>query len=177
MVSNDFRGSYFAAFARQPIAFFDQAQHAPSILLSKLSTDPDAIHGLAGGNLSVLVTVGTSLVGTVVLALAIGWKFALVVLAGGLPVIFLASYVRERMEHSFEDSAGKLFTECVGYAGECVQAIRTVSSLNMETYVERRFGGMLDAHCRRATHYALQAMVWFALSESVDLLCMALAFW
>lgn len=168
---------YFDGFLNQPIEFFDAPSNGVGKLISRLSTDPESIHQLAGGNLSVLVTVSVSLASTIALALAVGWKYALVVLAGGLPVIFAANFVRERMENTFQENSQKVFTDCVGYATECIDAIRTVASLNMERHVEDQFGAILSEHCQRAGRYALRAMVMFALSESVDLLCMALAFW
>ncbi|KAH8677965.1 hypothetical protein BX600DRAFT_545651 [Xylariales sp. PMI_506] len=99
-LGEEFRASYFQALAHQSISFHDKPHNSPSRLISLHSTDPDAIYRLAGGDLPVLVTMGTSLISTIVLVLAVGWKFALVVLAGGLPVIFAASYVRESIEHS-----------------------------------------------------------------------------
>ena len=161
----------------QPMAFFDDLTNSPSTLLSRLATDPDAINSLAGSNIGVLVTVFVSLVSTIALALAVGWKLGLVVIFGGLPFIFAAGVVHERMENSFEEKAAKLFETSVGFAGECVGAIRTVSALNMEPFVEKQFGNLLSEHCQRAARYAVTSMVWFSLSEAIDLLCMALAFW
>lgn len=126
---------YFASFVRLPIAYFDAADNTPTQLVARLDTEPDAVNSLASDSVGVVVTVLVSLVGTVVLGLTIGWQFTLVVLAGALPFIFAASYVRERMEHTFEEKAGKVFGRCVGFAAESVAAIRTVASLNMETYV------------------------------------------
>ena len=70
-----------------------------------------------------------------------------------------------------------MFTDSVGFAGECIQAIRTVSALNMESLIEQQFGFLLAEHCERAARYVIKAMIWFALSDAIDLLCMALAFW
>ncbi|KAK5995688.1 ABC multidrug transporter MDR5 [Cladobotryum mycophilum] len=120
MISQDYRATYFNVFTHQSIAFFDERTNSPGSLIARLSTDPEAIKEFAGGNITVLITVAVSLIGTITLALVIGWKFALVVLAGGLPFIFAASYVREKMEHTFEENAGKVFNDCVGYASECV---------------------------------------------------------
>jgi len=175
-ISQDYRASYLSAYMHQPVAFFDFQAHSPSKLIGRLSTEPDAIHKFIG-NISVIVTVFVCLISTVALALVTGWQFALVVLASGLPIIFAANFVRERMENTFEEKAGAIFTDCVGYAGEYVEAIRTVASLNMEDHVAGSFGALLATHCQTARKHALTAMVWFALSEAVDLLCMALAFW
>lgn len=157
--------------------FFDLAENSPGSLLSRLSSDPDAVNALAGSNLAVIVTVAVALLSCIILALAVGWKLGLVVLFGGFPFIFGAGVVHERMQNSFEEMAGSMISDSVGFASECIQAIRTVSALNMELVIERRFGGLLTDYCQRARKYALKSMVWFALSDSIDLLCMALAFW
>lgn len=125
----------------------------------------------------MLVTVLVSLVSTVALALAVGWKLGLVVIFGGLPFIFAAGVIHERMENGFEEKAAKIFEASVGFAGECVGALRTVSALNMEPVVETRFAALLTSHCTSYTRSAAVTMIWFALSESIELLCMALAFW
>jgi ATP-binding cassette subfamily B (MDR/TAP) protein 1 len=161
----------------QPIAFFDLAMNSPGSLLSRLSSDPDAVNALAGSNLAVIITVGVALLSCMVLALAIGWKLGLVVLFGGFPFIFGAGVIHERMGNSFEEKAGVMLADSVGYASECIQAIRTVSALNTEPVIEKRFGQLLEEYCQRTSRYAVRSMLWFALSDSIDLLCMALAFW
>ena len=161
----------------QRVAFFDRTENSADNLVSRLSTDPDAINGLVGDNIGVLGTVAVSVVSTIVLALAVGWKLGLVVLFGGLPFIFGAGVIRERMEQSFEEKAGAMFAESVAYAGECLQAIKTVSALNMEPVIEDKFRRLMTEFCDRSAKSALRSMVWFALSESIDFLCMALAFW
>ncbi|KAH8807174.1 P-loop containing nucleoside triphosphate hydrolase protein [Xylogone sp. PMI_703] len=177
LLAQQYRLTYFKSMISQPISFFDLEENSSGSLVSRLSTDPDAVNALAGDNVAVLVTVGVALVSTVTLALAIGWKLGLVVLFGGLPLIFGAGVIHERMENSFEEKAGKMFTESVGYAGEHIQAIRTISALNMEIVVERHFGQMMVDYCQRAARYAIRNMLWFSASDSIDLLCMALAFW
>jgi ATP-binding cassette subfamily B (MDR/TAP) protein 1 len=162
---------------RQRVAFFDRLENSADNLVVRLSTDPDAISALIGDNIGVLGTVAVAMLSTVVMALAVGWKLGLVVLFGGLPFIFGAGVVREKMESSFEEKAGKIFAESVAYAGECLQAVRTVSALNMELLVEARFSQLLGEHQSQVVRSALYSMIWFALSESVDFLCMALAFW
>ena len=81
------------------------------------------------------------------------------------------------MEHKFEEIVGQSFSESVGYASECIQAIRIVTSLNMEGRIEKQFSSLLQSQCVKAKKHAMKAMVWFALSESIELLCMCLTFW
>ena len=83
----------------------------------------------------------------------------------------------KRMGNSFEEVGGKLFTDPVGSASKCVQAIETVSALNMEPLIEEQIDHLLVEHFQRASRYAIKAMVWFALSEAIEFLCIGLAFW
>ncbi|KAL6695716.1 P-loop containing nucleoside triphosphate hydrolase protein [Trichoderma pleuroticola] len=177
LVAQSYRYDYLRSMMSQSMAFFDLEENSVGSLLSRLSSDPDAVNALAGSNLAVIVTVGVALVSCVVLSLAAGWKLGLVVLFGGFPFIFGAGVVHERMQISFEEKSGAMLAESVGFASEAIQAIRTVSALNTEPLVEKKFGTLLDEYSLNAWQYAVRSMTWFALSDSIDLLCMALAFW
>ncbi|KAL7931860.1 P-loop containing nucleoside triphosphate hydrolase protein [Trichoderma chlorosporum] len=177
LVAQAYRYDYLQSMMSQPMAFFDLDENSVGSLLSRLSSDPDAVNALSGSNLAVIVTVGVALVSCVILALAVGWKLGLVVLFGGFPFIFGAGVVHERMQNSFEEKAGAMLADSVGFAGEAIQAIRTVSALNTEPLIEERFGKLLEEYSHNAWRYAVRSMTWFALSDSIDLLCMALAFW
>lgn len=159
------------------MVFFDMIENSPGSLISRLSSDPDAVNALAGSNLAVVVTVAVAVSSCIILALAVGWKLGLVVLFGGFPFIFGAGVVQERMKNSFEEKSGGMLADSVGFASECIQAIRTVSALNAEPAVEKRFADFLEEYGRKVRCYALGSMAWFALSDSIDLLCMAVAFW
>jgi ATP-binding cassette subfamily B (MDR/TAP) protein 1 len=161
----------------QDMSFFDDSENSSGSLSSRLTNDPESVKSLAGPNLGTLTVVSVGLISSVIFSLAIGWKLALVACFGALPFIFGAGLVHERMEDSFEEVASKAFGGSVSFASECVSAMKTVSSLVMEQLVDERYGRLLDEHGRKTQIYALRTMVWFALSESVDLLCMALTFW
>ncbi|RFU76428.1 abc transporter [Trichoderma arundinaceum] len=177
LVAQEYRFSYFQSIMSQPMTFFDLEKNSAGSLLSRLSSDPDAVNALAGSNLAVIVTVGVALLSCIILALAVGWKLGLVVLFGGFPFIFGAGVIHERMQSSFEEKAGSMLADSVGFASEAIQAIRTVSALNTEPLIEKRFGCLLEEYSQRTWQYAVRSMIWFALSDSIDLLCMALAFW
>ena len=161
----------------QCIAFFDESANSSGSLVSRLTTDPDSVKSLAGPNLGVMIVVGTSILSTVILSLAVGWKLGLVATFGALLFIFFAGLIHESMERRFEETVSETFSESVGFASECIQAIKTVSSLNMEERIEDRFGALLKSHCGKAQWHAIISMIWFALSESIELLCMGLTFW
>ena len=161
----------------QSISFFDCSTNSSGSLVSRLATDVDAVKSLAGPNLGVMVVVGVTILSTVILSIAAGWKLGLVATFGALPFIFFAGLIHESMEQRFEDLVGETFSASVGFASECIQAIKTVNSLNMEGRVEGRFRALLNDHCAKAQWHAIISMIWFALSESIELLCMGLTFW
>jgi len=70
---------------QQPVAFFDDSSNSSGSLTSRLATDPDAIKSLTGPNLGVMTVVGVSLISTVVLSLAVGWKLGLVAILEPCP--------------------------------------------------------------------------------------------
>jgi len=60
------------------------------------------------------------------------------------------------MEQRFEDIFNETFSESVGFASECIQAIKTANALNMEERIERRFAALLKEHCTKAQKHAMK---------------------
>lgn len=80
----------------QPIdRIFDDAPNSSGSLVSRLTTDPNAIKSLTGPNLGVMTVVGVSILSTVILSLAVGWELGLVAIFGALPFTFFSGLVHE----------------------------------------------------------------------------------
>jgi ATP-binding cassette subfamily B (MDR/TAP) protein 1 len=125
---------------QQPIAFFDRSANAPGILVSHLAIDPDAVKSLAGANLGVIGIFIVSLLSTVILSLVIGWKLAIVAIFGALPLIFGAALLRERTEQSFAEKTSETFSGSVGFASDCMRALRTVVSCEWKILLSTSLG-------------------------------------
>jgi ATP-binding cassette subfamily B (MDR/TAP) protein 1 len=82
------RYMYFRYTLRQDIVYFDQDDHTTGALTSALSLDPTQVQQLVGTNFGLMLIVLVNLVGGMIVALAYGWKMALVVIFGGVPFIF-----------------------------------------------------------------------------------------
>jgi ATP-binding cassette, subfamily B (MDR/TAP), member 1 len=82
------RHMYFQYTLRQDIVYFDQDDHTTGALTSALSLDPTQVQQLVGTNFGLMLIVLVNLVGGSIVALAYGWKMALVVIFGGVPFIF-----------------------------------------------------------------------------------------
>ena len=129
---------------RQDMAFFDKPENAVGALTSKLSTQPTQLQELLGFNMPLMAIVLVNLVSSCLLALIVGWKFALVVIFGALSPIVLSGYLRIRIEVKFESQTGHRFAESAALASEAISSIRTVASFTLEGLIMARYWERLD---------------------------------
>ncbi|EEP75903.1 hypothetical protein UREG_00750 [Uncinocarpus reesii 1704] len=176
-VSRFYRSEYFGAMLSQDIEFFDNPENSSGSLTAQLSTHPQALQDLISSNIGLILIVIVNLLSCTILALATNWKLALVALFGCLPALFMAGFTRMRLEMKSQDRSAKLYLESARFASEAVGAIRTVSSLTLETKVYDSYAERLRVPVTRSYKHTVISMIFFALSESVDLAAMALAFW
>lgn len=176
-VSRFYRSEYFGAMLSQDIAYFDSPDNSSGSLTARLSTDPQALQDLISSNIGLILIVIVNLISCTILALATQWKLALVALFGCLPALFLAGFARMRLEMKSQDRNAKLYLESARFASEAVGAIRTVSSLTLETKVYDSYAERLKGPVSRSYKHTLISMILFGLCESIDLAAMALAFW
>lgn len=166
-----YRSQYFAAMLRQDVGFFDMEGHSSGAMTSRLSTDPQRLQDTISSNLGLILIVIVNLVGSCTLALALGWKLALVAIFGCIPALFFAGFTRMRLEMQSQDRASKMYEESTRFASEAVSAIRTVSSLTLERKVLDSYGEKLNHTVKRAYKHIILTMILFGLSESLDLAC------
>jgi len=70
-----------------------------------------------------------------------------------------------------------VFAESSQFAAESIGAFRTVTSLTLEDMICHRYGVLLQDHVNKAFRKGRFSTLVFAASDSIPLLCMALAFW
>ncbi|KAF4972245.1 hypothetical protein FSARC_1142 [Fusarium sarcochroum] len=172
-----YRREMLESILAQDVQFFDRAENTTGALTSRLSSQPTQLQELMGFNLSLIFIVIIQIVGTGILGIATGWKLGLVVVFGGLPPLLFAGYLRIRLEFKLNEETGKRFANSSALAGEAVGAIRTVSSLALERQVLERYRHSIDGIVQTSIPSILHSMFWFALSQSMELLVLALGFW
>lgn len=118
-----------------------------------------------------------NLLGSIIISFVYGWKLSLVGLFAALPPILAAGYLRFRIEMKFEEMNAAVFKDSSQFATEAVGAFRTVLSLLMEDLICDRYQTLLRSHVKQAYGSAKYGTIVFAASNSVELACMALAFW
>jgi ATP-binding cassette subfamily B (MDR/TAP) protein 1 len=176
-VTRYYRQEYLSNMIRKRISFFDDAGHSPGSLTSKLSSDCEQLQQLMSTEMSFALIAVVNLVGSIIISFVYGWKLSLVGLFSALPIILAAGYMRMRIEIQFEKDNAKVFENSSQFASEAVGAFRTVLSLIMEDMIGNRYDTLLKDHVKQAFESARFGTLIFAASDSVELACMALAFW
>ncbi|KAK2741114.1 hypothetical protein FQN57_005715 [Myotisia sp. PD_48] len=168
---------YFESLILKPIPFFDEEENSGGSLTSRLSSDPTQLQELLGPNMAFPLISVFNIVGCISIAFSFGWKLSLVSIFSAFPLIILAMFVRVRYEIQFDKMNATVFAESSQFASEAIGAFRTVVSLTLEDTITDRYSGLLQDHVRSAFLKARYSSLIFSASESLELPCMALAFW
>ena len=177
IVAHQYRSEMFTNFLRQDKEFFDRIENRSGSLVSRLATLPTQVQDLISANLLLVMIVLLNLTASCALALAYGWKLALVVIGGGLPPLLVSTYIRIRLEQRLAAEIDERFYESASVATEAVIAIKTVASLTMETEVLRAYSMLLAKIAKTSALSTLYTMFWASLAQSLEFLLMALGFW
>jgi ATP-binding cassette, subfamily B (MDR/TAP), member 1 len=170
------RDRAFRNMLRQDISFFDKEENSTGALTAFLSTETTHLAAISGATLGTILTCVTTLVGACAVALAIGWKLALVCIST-LPVLLGCGFFRFWILAKFQSRSKKAYESSASYACENTNAIRTVASLTREYDVYDHYHAQLVAQSRRSLISVLKSSSLYASSQSFVLLCTALGFW
>ncbi|KAK5953832.1 GTPase-activating protein [Knufia fluminis] len=166
----------FRHFLRQDIAYFDDDDNSTGALTSFLSTEATHLSALSGATLGVILSCSSTIIIAVVVSLAIGWKLALVCMCA-LPVILGTGYLRFKILAKFTATAQSAYKKSAGYACEHTNAIRTVASLTIEDVIYQDYRSQLDAQIKESLKSNLKNSTFYAASQSLMFLAIALGFW
>lgn len=176
-VSTTYRQQYFESVLNKPIPWFDGEQNSSGMLTGRLSNDPQQLQEILGPNMALPLVAVFNVTGCTIISFVFGWKLTLVTFFAALPVILGAAFMRVRYEIQFERLNAEVFAESSKFAAESIGAFRTVAALTLEDAITARYRSLLDDHVRKASKKARLAVLIFALSDSIELCCMALTFW
>ena len=170
------RDKSFRVMLRQDITFFDQDTNTAGALTSFLSTETTHLAGMSGVTLGTILQVLTTLIVCFVIALAIGWKLALVCIAT-VPIVLACGFLRFWMLIQYQGRAKKAYEKSASYACEATAAIRTVASLTREDDVWQNYHVQLVDQQAKSFRSILQSSSLYAASQSLTFLAIALGFW
>jgi ATP-binding cassette, subfamily B (MDR/TAP), member 1 len=174
VVTHRYRREMFQQVLNQDMDFFDRPENSSGALTSKLSSVPTALQELISANLLLILIVVVNVVSCSILGIAYGWKLGLVTVLGGLPVLLGSGYVRIRLDQKLERQTGERFADSAGLATEAVTSIRTVASLTLERQILREYDDLLSGIVTASIRSVAFNMIWYALSQSLEFLIMAL---
>ncbi|KAK2738609.1 GTPase-activating protein [Onygenales sp. PD_40] len=170
------RREAFRSILRQDIGFFDLEENNTGALTSFLSTETKHLSGVSGVTLGTILLVTTTLVASMLVALAIGWKFALVCIST-VPALLATGFWRFYILAAFQTRAKKAYEGSASYACEATSAIRTVASLTREVDVADIYHSQLESQAKKSTISVAKSSVLYACSQSFMLFCVSLGFW
>lgn len=170
------RNTAFRTMLRQDIVFFDKEENSTGSLTAFLSTETKHLSSISGATLGTILMQISTMVAALVVALAIGWKLALVCISV-LPVMLGCGFYRIYAITEFESRAKKAYENSASYACEATSAIRTVASLTREGDILESYREQLREQARRRLISVSWTSLLFAASQALSFFCMALGFW
>lgn len=170
------RSTAFRALLRQDVSFFDREENTSGVLTSSLSAEIKHLTGISGVTLGTLLIVSVNLVASLVVALIMGWKLALVCISA-VPVLLVCGFLRVYLLDKFQSRAKKAYQASASSACEAASAIRTVASLTMETEILASYRRQLQAQLRADLIPIIKSSVLYGASQALPFFCMALGFW
>lgn len=127
--------------------------------------------------MALVYTAMLSLLGCIIIGFVIGWKLTLLTVFVTMPILLGCGFFRIKWEIKFEAMNMAVFAESSKFAAEAIGAFRTVNSLILEDMICLRFENLLKGNVSDVFKKARWTTLLFAASDSVQFLCMALAFW
>ncbi|CAI4215932.1 unnamed protein product [Parascedosporium putredinis] len=132
--------------------------------------------GISGSTLSTILSAIVTLFAGFIIALAIGWKLALVCIST-VPIVLGCGFCRVWVVARSQALSKQFYEESASYACENTSAIRTVASLTREDEVLCNYRQQLHEQGKRSLLSVLRSSALYAASQSLGFAVNALAFW
>ncbi|KAI3397089.1 hypothetical protein diail_11232 [Diaporthe ilicicola] len=158
------------------LRWHDSEGRTPGTLAAYISADAVAMSGMTGTILGITFSVAVNLVSGIVLAHAVAWKIAVVLLAC-VPVLLMSGFLRIRVQATFAARHAKAFADSVAIAIEAVDSIRAISTFSLQRDAANTFLRSLRGPYRASLKSILYGSFYLALSFSIGNCVYALAYW
>jgi len=135
-VMHDLRRTVYYHIQRLSLAYHDQKRTGD--LISRVTSDIDAVQSLISNVLLGILVQILTLVGMICVMLYLNWQFTLIALSVA-PVLFLIVYSYTRRIKQASRAVRKKEGEVVSVLQEVLSSIRVVQAFTREDYEQRRF--------------------------------------
>ncbi|DAA76434.1 TPA_exp: putative ABC multidrug transporter [Trichophyton benhamiae CBS 112371] len=176
-VSRRYRRELFRNTLKQDISFFNLEHNATGSICARLLIHASNLNELLGINSGLILINVVTIISVSILGIAYGWKLGLVCVFAALPLLLLSGYFRIHLESKLEEDTSTRFASSAAIATEAVLAIRTVSSLTLEKRILQKYQERFDVVAHQSVKALTFTMFWYALTQSITFLAMALGFW
>lgn len=164
------------AYLRSDCAFFDQDGISSGTLTNDLAANAQKINGLVGVTLGTVLQSISTLATGFIIALAYGWKLALVCIACS-PLTLSAGFVRLKLVVLKDGKVKKAHEGSAQRACEAASAIRTVQSLTREADCLEIYKRELVEPGKITHRAAFLSSILYAISQALSFGVIALGFW
>jgi ATP-binding cassette, subfamily B, bacterial len=135
MVMLDLRQTLYHHIQRLSLSFYDRTKIGD--LISRVTTDVDAIQNFVSTALLGIVAPSLTLVGMLAVMFYFNWRFTLIALSVA-PILFLQVYTLTRRIKQATRAVRKKESEIVSVVAESLSSIRVVKAFAREDYEEKR---------------------------------------
>ncbi|PGH13035.1 hypothetical protein AJ79_03872 [Helicocarpus griseus UAMH5409] len=166
----------FRALMEQDLQWHQSDGRSPTVLLSLITQDGNALSGLTGSVVGTIIAILVNLVAAIALSHAIAWKIALVCLAV-VPLMIGAGVMRVMTMVKFEARHQASFAKSLGITVEAVNSINTVSALSLEHEILKTYRRSLKGPVKEIAQQSAYANLWLAIAYGLSNFLYALAYW
>ncbi|KAF3321519.1 ABC transporter B family member 2 [Carex littledalei] len=164
------RERMFAAILKNEIGWFDEANHASSMLSSQLETDATLLRTIIVDRATILLQNVGMIVTSLVIAFILNWRITLVVMVSG--------HISEKLfMKGYGVDMGKTYLKANMLAAEAVSNIRTVAAFCSEEKVIKMYADELREPAKRSFRRGQAAGIFYGVSQFFLFSCYGLALW
>ncbi|KAJ5576633.1 ABC transporter integral membrane type 1 [Penicillium sp. DV-2018c] len=160
----------------QDLQWHESNDRNPSLLLSLITKDSNALAGLTGSVVCTILSILINLFAAIIMTHIIAWRIALVCLSL-VPLLLGAGWMRVTSLAQFEERHLEAFARSVGITVEAVNSIKTVMSLSLEHEIMGTYRRSLAAPMKEVTRQSAWANLWLAIGYGLSNFLYALAYW
>ncbi|EMC92576.1 hypothetical protein BAUCODRAFT_77161 [Baudoinia panamericana UAMH 10762] len=158
------------------MAWFAEPGRGVHDLMGAFTKDTGDLSCLSGTALGTIVTTTTSMVGGMILALAVAWKIAIVLMAA-VPVMLGAGFLRIRMLVSADTRRRQAYQSATCLAAEACTKRKTVTLYSLEGYMQQEYRAALHRPLKNARLFTVWSNILLAASFAITYFVYALAYW
>ncbi|KAM7191702.1 putative ABC transporter expressed in the mitochondrial inner membrane [Naviculisporaceae sp. PSN 640] len=173
---NALRAEAIKRILLQPKAWFDKANHSPSIIVQCLERNAEEMRKLVGMFVPIFLTVTCMILTALAWALAIRWDLTLVTLAG-VPVAIGTARLNSAVSDKWESICDQAATKTNAIFTETFSHIKVVRAFTLEKHFSTKHTASANETYHLGTKRALYIGIFYGLYQSIAFFLTAMVFY